>query len=414
MLAKSARSEWKSHWTLPVAAGLGYATSVIHIYGLGVYIEPISESFGWSRSVTTFGLTIATLIQALFGIPIGMLVDRIGPRPLGVIGVALTCSAFALLGTASGSEWQWYGLWAVMALATLPVQATIWTAAVASRFQTSRGLAFAITLCGASVAAALFPWLGARLIGAFGWQTAMAYQALIWLAIALPVIILFFRGANDVPKNQRAQIAAAPAPGQPEGLSFGEGLKSSIYARLMLASLLFTFTILALVVHFVPILTGFGLGTASAAGLAGLIGLFSIAGRLGTGFLLDRFNAARVGAAVFLLPIAASLMLILLGPDGAIPAAIMVGLTLGAEIDVIVYLATRHFGLKAFGALYGGLLVALSVGTATGPLAASAVFDRYGAYEPFLWATVGMMVVSSLFLLSLPRPQFGNLESSET
>ena len=92
----------------------------------------------------------------------------------------------------------------------------------------------------------------------------------------------------------------------------------------------------------------------------------------------------------------------------------MVGLTLGAEIDVIVYLATRHFGLKAFGALYGGLLVALSVGTATGPLAASAIFDRYGAYEPFLWATVGMMVVSSLFLLSLPRPQFGNLKSSET
>lgn len=413
MPVMSARSEWKSYWTLPVAAGLGYATSVIHIYGLGVYIEPISESFGWSRSLTTFGLTIATLIQALFGIPIGMLVDRIGPRPLGVIGVALTCGAFALLGTASGSEWQWYGLWAVMALATLPVQATIWTAAVASRFEKSRGLAFAITLCGASIAAALFPWLGARLIAAFGWQTAMAYQALIWLTIALPMIALFFRGAHDLRKARKGQVPLAASPRETEGMSFVEGLKSTVYARLLLASLLFTFTILALVVHFVPILTGFGLDTAGAAGLAGLIGLFSILGRLGTGFLLDRFQASKVGAAIFVLPVAASLMLITLGASGAIPAAILTGLTLGAEIDVIVYLATRHFGLKAFGALYGGLLVALSVGTATGPLAASAVFDRFGVYDPFLWVTVGMMVASSLFLLSLPRPRFGILKSSE-
>ncbi len=89
-----------------------------------------------------------------------------------------------------------------------------------------------------------------------------------------------------------------------------------------------------------------------------------------------------------------------------IAAAALIGLTLGAEVDVIVYLTTQHFGLKTFGGLYGGLLMALSVGTATGPLGASAIFDRFGNYAPFLWITLALMVGSSLALASLPRPAF--------
>ncbi|GAM04290.1 MFS transporter [Novosphingobium sp. MBES04] len=402
----TARAEWKAHWGVPLAGALGYATSVIHIYGLGVYIEPISESFGWSRATTTFGMTIATLIQAVFGVPIGMLVDKIGPRILAVIGIPLTCAAFALLGTASGSAWQWYALWTLMALATLPVQATVWTAAVASRFARSRGLAFAITLCGASVAAALFPWLGARLIAAYGWQSAMAWQGLAWMALAWPVILVLFRtGRTPPPAKDDAPVLPTPAP---EGVSFFEGLRSPVYLRLLVASLLFTFTVLALVVHFVPILTDAGLPPARAAALASLIGLFSIAGRLGTGLLLDRFPAAYVGAVIFLLPVASGLILLGAGAQGAVPVAVLIGLTLGAEVDVIVYLATRHFGLKAFGALYGGLLVALSVGTALGPLAASAVYDRTGGYDMFLLTTLVLMVAASLALFSLPRPAFGH------
>ncbi len=400
--------EWRSHWKVPIAAGLGYATSVIHIYGLGVYIEPVSESFGWSRATITFGLTIATLIQALFGIPIGILVDRIGPRALGVIGVALTCGAFALLGTANGSVTQWYALWVVMALASLPVQATIWTSAVSTHFEASRGLAFAVTLCGASVAGFLFPKLGAMLIASYGWQSAMSLQALIWFLVAWPPILFFFRGKRSTKSENSDTPSADDASPRSTGVSFIQGLKSSIYLRLLLASLLFTFTILGLVVHFVPILTGEGLTAADAASLAGIIGLVSIVGRLGTGFLLDCFRASLVGAAIFTLPIFASLLLVVGEPTGAVLAAILVGLTLGAEVDVIVYLATRHFGLKAFGALYGGLLVALSVGTATGPLAAAAVFDRTGHYDMFLYLTMALMIASSLFLLSLPRPAFAN------
>lgn len=410
----SAKAEWGKYWTLPIAAALGYATSVIHIYGLSPYVVPVSESFGWSRSTVTFGITIATLISALFAVPIGILVDRVGPRPLGIAGVALVCAAFALIGFASnGSEWQWYGLWTVMAFSTLPVQATIWTAAVATRFEASRGMAFAITLCGASVAQAFFPWLGSELIASQGWQTAMTMQAGIWAAIALPIIILFFRGARDVKPHvhEGEEVAAAAAPGSLEGFGFLEGLKSSIYIRLLVASVLFTFVALALVVNFIAIQTDSGMEATAAGALAFWIGIFAIIGRLGTGLLLDRLRANLVGAVIFCLPILACFSFLFLGPDAAFLSAALIGLTVGAEVDVIVYLATRHFGLKAFGALYGGLLVALSLGTAIGPLAAADTFDRTGNYDQFFWVSIGCMVVSVACLASLPRPAFGTKEA---
>jgi MFS family permease len=398
-----ARTEWQRYGMLPLSAALGYATSVIHIYGLGPYIEPIQEAFDWSRAQATSGLTLATLINAVFCIVIGMLVDRMGPRLVGLAGVVLTTGAFALLGTASGDKANWFLLWGVMAFATLPVQATIWTSAVASRFETSRGMALAVTLSGASLAATVFPLLATWLIDRYGWRTAFALEAVIWAAITLPMLLFFFRGARDIKK--KADLSHESGPAAPlEGVSAAEGLCSLIFARLFLASILFTFTIIALVVHFVPILTSTGAERLAAAGIASLVGISSVFGRLGTGYMLDQFRASRVGAVIFLLPIFACVLLISVGdnPLAQSLAAIVIGLTLGAEIDVIVYLTTRHFGLRNFGTIYGGLLTALSIGTAFGPLAAAAVYDYTGSYLPFLALTIIFMACSSLALLSLP------------
>lgn len=409
MTGTTSAQEWRAYPMLPIAAALGYATSVIHIYGFNPYVQPISEAFGWSRTQATIGITIATLVQAILSIPIGILVDRVGPRRLALVGIVLTASAFALLGTATGSKGNWHLLWGLMAIATLPVQATIWTSAVATRFDKSRGMAFAVTLCGASVAIAVFPYLGTKLIAAYGWKNAFAVQAGLWLAIAFPMILFFFRGGRD--EKRAPDQPEAPEKSALTGISFADGLRSTIYARLLLASLLFTFTIVALAFHFGLILTGRGVDKVKAAELAALIGLFSIIGRLGTGFLLDRFRGSLVGAVAFLLPVISCLLLINMGTNvgAAAVAAALIGLTLGSEIDVVVFLVTKHFGLKNFGALYGGLLAALSLGTASGPLAASKTFDSYGDYSPFLWLTIGFMITSSIALASLPRPAFDTL-----
>ncbi|MGI9292793.1 MAG: MFS transporter [Pseudomonadales bacterium] len=402
----SATAEWRRYGMLPIAGALGYSTSVIHIYGLGPYIEPIQQAFDWTRVQVTSGLTVATVINAVFCILIGMLVDRMGPRMVGLLGVLLTTGSFALLGTATGDNSNWYLLWGVLAFATLPVQATIWTSAVASRFEFSRGMALAVTLSGASLAATVFPILATWLITNYGWRTAFAAEGAIWAAITFPMLLFFFRGARDVRTADKIQSAQElPAL---TGVSVSDGFRSSIFLRLFIASVLFTFTIIALVVHFIPILTAAGAERLAAASVASLVGVFSVVGRLGTGFLLDRFQASRVGAIIFLLPILACILLLTAGsnPLAQSAAAIVIGLTLGSEIDVIVYLTTRHFGMKNFGTLYGGLLTALSIGTAFGPLAAAAVFDQTEAYSIFLIGTIVCMAGSSLALASLPQPSF--------
>jgi MFS family permease len=398
----AARSEWRSFWFLPISAALGYSSSVIHVYSLGPFIQPLQQEFGWSRAQISTGITAASFISAIFCIPIGMLVDRIGPRRVGLFGVLLISGAFALLSTSTGTTANWIALWCVIAFGTLWVQATVWTSAVASRFEASRGLAFAITLSGGSLSATVFPMLATSLIRTYGWRGAFSAMGGIWAALVFPILFLSFRSAVDVPHSERLAKPGAP------GLTLAQGLRSPTLYKLLMAAGLFSFTAIGAVVHFVPILTDSGAQPLAAAGIASLVGVFSIVGRLGTGTLLDRFPAHVVGALAFLLPIVASVLL-LSGGERAINqslAAAALGLTVGSEVDVIAYLAARHFGLKNFGALYGAMVMALSLGTAFGPLVAGAVFDHYQSYAPFLVATTLLAAASAIALLSLgPTPE---------
>lgn len=400
----SARSEWKSFWFLPIAAALGYATSVLHVYSIGPFIEPLAQEFGWSRAQVSSGVTISAFISAVFCIPIGMLVDRIGPRRVALVGILLMVATYSLLGTATGEHWNWVILWVTLAFATLWVQATVWTSAVASRFAKSRGLALAVTLSGASVAATVFPIMAATLISHFGWRAGFIGLGCLWGACVFPILFFCFRGAQDQNLNP---VSAETAPTRVlAGVTLKEGLRSPTLYKLLLTGGLFAFIVVGSMVHFVPILTDSGADPLAAAGIASLIGVFSIVGRLGTGLLLDRFPGRYVGAVSCLLPVIAVVLLLTAGgkPLNQILAAIALGITLGAEVDVIAYLATRHFGLRHFGALYGAMVMALSMGTAFGPLVAGAAYDHFGNYSNFLMLGAGLMIVAALSLLSLGKP----------
>jgi MFS family permease len=402
---KSALTEWRGYWFLPLVAGLGYATSVLHVYSLGPFFSALTTEFGWGRAVASLGLTITAAVSGIFCIPMGMLVDKFGPRPVGLAGVAAMTGAFALLGTANGEVWNWILLWGILAIGTFGVQTTVWTSAVASRFEVSRGLAFAITLSGASFAAAIFPVVATWLIGAYGWRVAYPAMGAMWAALVLPLVFFLFRGAQD--QTGDARVAAAAAARAQPGMTLAEGLRSASLYKLLIAAFLFSFGALGIVVHFVPILTGAGATPMAAAGVASLVGIFSIIGRLGTGVLLDRYPAHLVGAAAFLLPITGCSLLLVDGSSGLNQsvAAAAFGLTVGSEVDVVAYLAARHFGLKNFGALYGAMVMALAVGTAFGPLVAGAVFDKSGNYAPFLMGTIVLMVAAAASLISLgPKP----------
>src|SRR5262249_10802310 len=136
-------------------------------------------------------------------------------------------------------------------------------------------------------------------IGNYGWRLAFALLSGIWMAIVLPVLLLAFRGAHEGGREEHAAVSQLELP---QG-SVSQGLRSGDFCKLLTASCLFAFTEIGIIVHFIPILTDRGAPPLSAASTASLVGVFSVFGRFGTGFLLDRFPAHIIGAGSLLLPI---------------------------------------------------------------------------------------------------------------
>lgn len=400
-----AGAEWRRFWYLPLVAALAYSSAVLHTYGIGPFIAPLQSEFGWSRWDISFGPAIAGVIGAFFAIPMGMVIDRLGPRRVGLVGTLLMPLSIGLLGTTSGSLTHWYLLWTFVGFANLWMQATVWTSALASRFEKSRGIAFAVTFSGASVTAIVLPFIATSLIIAFDWRTALMLVGVIWTVAVFPLVFLFFRGAQD--EKVRTGHAQRKAAIELPGATVQQAVRAPSFYLLFIASLFFTITATGMIVHYIPILRDNGATALGAASVASLIGIFSIIGRLGTGFLLDRFPPGAVGAISFLLPVVSCLLLLFAGtnPVSQTVASALFGLTVGAEVDVIAYLATRQFGLRNYGMIFGAVVTAMAAGGAVGPLAAGYTYDINESYSLFLVLIIALMIVSALAVVGLGKPQ---------
>jgi MFS family permease len=400
----TARREWAAYGILPVAAAIGYSTAALHTYMLGPLMEPLQKEFGWTRTEITSGLALVNTMSAVGGPMIGALVDRLGPRLIALVGVPLLCAAIALLSTATGTLVNWMTLWGIIGITYLGVNGAVWSSAVASRFHVSRGLALGITLSGGSVTTALAPLITTTLIGDHGWRAAVAVTAAVWGVVATPVLLLFFRGAQDV-KGGAGHAERRAAADLLPGYHLKEALRMPAFYQLLFSSALFAICILGSAVHFVPMLMGSGADKMTAASAASVIGVFSIVGRLTTGFLLDRFPAQVVGAVATLIPAIGAGVLLWggAGHAGYFVAAASFGLTLGSEFDLMSYLTARQFGLKRYGVIVGVMMGSVAFGGVVGPLAAGAAYDRFGDYSVFLTVMLGLMVCASLLIATIRR-----------
>ena len=402
---QSAREEWRRHWPLPVAAAIGYSMLGLQTYAIGPFVRPLEAEFGWSRAEVMLGLTLSNILGICCNLLIGMVIDRLGPRRVALTGLVVKAGAFALLATATGTMLNWSLLWVLVAFGAMLTQSTVWSSAVASRFDAARGLALALALSGTSLCGAIAPILGVWLIEAYGWRTAFAGIGAIWLVATFPLAFLFYRGRHDQPRA--AAQASGPPPVLPDlpGMTLREGMRTAAFWKLMLCGACFSLYVLAIAPNLVPMLVEKGSSAMAAAQVAALVGLVALVARLSAGFLLDIFPAHLVGACVFLLPVAGCGLMLIDQPQifVMVLAVVSFGMTIGAEFDVIVYLTSREFGLKAFGALFGGMLTAGALGGAIGPVLAGVIHDRTGTYDPLLFLLMGLMVVSALAVLSLGK-----------
>ena len=170
-------------------------------------------------------------------------------------------------------------------------------------------------------------------------------------------------------------------------------------ADIFLASL----AILGTLVQFVPMLTDWGLSARKAGAKAGLIGATAIAGRLLVGLLLDRVAPLVVTAGVFLLVASGLVLLGLAGPPFAVAAAVMLGLAVGAEVDLIAFLVGRYFLSALYGQTYGAIYAVFLIGGALGPAISGYSQQATGDYRASLFGAGGCLIVAAALSIFLAR-----------
>lgn len=403
-----ATQEWKRGWKVVLASLLGISLTTLHIYATGLFFEPLQAEFGWGRAQVAAAMMLPSLTVFFLSPLIGSLIDKWGARRIAFIGIILYCSAIASLGLTTSWIGSWWALWILLGLGVSFMPSTVWSAAVSSLFTKGRGLALAIMLCGTGVGSSLVPPITNALINGLGWRGAFFALGGLWFVIVMPIVFLFFFDARD-----RARAAVKDGTPAVEvdlpGLTVAEGLRSRHFYQIGIAAFTGTMVIVGFVVHLVPMIEETGMTRTQAAGLAGLVGIPSILGRLFVGHLFDRFNGAYIGAVSIGLPMVVALIMLAF-PHSTVAvmvAVVVLGLAVGGEYDSIIYLGTRYLGLKKFGTLFGFIFALISVAVGSGPALAGYIFDTTGSYQGYLIAVIPILLIASLMLGTLGRyPKF--------
>jgi MFS family permease len=324
------------------------------------------------------------------------MMDRWGVRTVLLPIVVLCASSVAVIALTPKSVVVFMLLFAVTGVLGSGQGPLGYAKCVSAWFDDRRGLALGITMSGIGLGAALIPQYAQFLIGHLGWRAAYAGLGLLTLMVAFPAVFLFVR------EPTRAKTAAAQSfasEDRPPDLEVREVLGGRQFWLITCALLLVSTVTQGLVVHTVPLLTDKGYAPETAAAMMIAVGLSTMAGRLLSGYLVDRIFAPFVAAFFFLLPCVG--MYLLDSTISPVVGIISLGLASGTEIDMIGFLTSRYFGMKRFGQLYGYLFASFVVGSAVGPSMMGLAFERLHSYEPALWMFGVFMLLASGAILSL-------------
>jgi len=399
-------SEWRDGWTLVLASSVGFSFFSIMLSSTGLFMEPLTKAFGWSRSVLSAGVSVATITTAVLSPFVGVLIDRYGSRRLVLPGTILTIAAISAFALLNGSVVQWMVLWLLFGVASVSIKSTAWTASVLGVFRRSRGMALGLTLAGTAVAQTAVPPLGNYLITAFGWRAAFVLIAVGWGAITFVLAWRWFYDAHDQ-RPDPAKLTDAekePAPAL-TGLSRQEAMRDSALWRVGISNFVVMALTMGLGVHLFPILTEAGVPRTQAAWMMSLMGLAGIAGKLVTGHLLDRFRPNWIGG-VTLGACALAFLLLMYGihsPALILVALIINGYAAGTKTQITGFLTASYGGMRNFGVIYGVMAALMALASGMGPLLAGRIYDLSGGYAPFLIAGAAGCVLGGIMMISLPR-----------
>lgn len=366
----------------------------LFISTFGVFLKPLAATFGWSRSQVSLGFTAAVLSIAICSPFLGRQLDRFEPRRIVLPCLLIYGLGFASLSLLTPHLWHFVLVLTILGIVGIPTTQLGYARVVSAWFDKSRGRALAAVMAGSGLGFMILPPLAQTLISAYGWRIAFACLGTMVLLTSLPLCVAYFY----------APPALQPTLLQPQRPSILRDALSPRFLAILAALLLFSLATNGLNTHWAALLTDRGMTPATAAAVLSVAGFATLASKLSTGYLIDRFFAAKVVACLFAL-CAAGFLAVTYGHAGwiAFAAAALVGLGMGAESDAVPYLLTRYFGLERFSELYGYTWTIYAVAGGLGPLLAGTIFDHTGSYRTALLIFLCMVLASGAIFAALPN-----------
>ena len=403
-------------WVVAGASGTAvFARMAPAITTLTVFIYPMSQELGWSRTLIAGAVSAGALSSMALSPAIGWAIDRFGARPVLVAGVATVGASMISLAWATIPV-TFYVAYAA-ARVVFHTAAPIGAGTVTSRwFIRMRGRAIGVIfLCGA-IGGVVFTMLAAVVIVNFSVAAAWISLGVVTLAVALlPNLLLVVERPEDLglrpdgvlrqAEDERERDRDGRAGSDTDSWATREALRTAAFWILVVMGFATFFVHAGVNVHIAAYLRDEGLSLTNAASVVTASWVVSAAGSVGWGWMMERV-AARVMYSAMMALLSGAVLLLFLASNivGAFAAAVLIGLVAagGNIIPAVVY--ADYYGRTSLGKIRGIGEIGVLVGQSTGPLLAGLVFDLRGSYTLIFIVYAATAAAGSLLVLNARRP----------
>jgi MFS family permease len=350
------------------------------------------------------------------GAPVaGMVIDRIGARPVMVAG-ALMIGIGLLIGSRISHLWQLYLVFIVIGCGLMCASIIPCSLLISNWFVSRRGAAMSGAFVGTSAGGMVMSPVANWIILEYGWRTAFAFSGILILIVVIPVVLLAIR---THPSDVGLEPYRAPGDDSADAeASWGVGVREALSMRSFwqLSAIMLIIALVAggLGNHCVAYLTDLEHSPDRAAFAWSLVMGVMILGKLSLGPVADRWSARNAMAGACVLFAVSIAILTVAQPYWVVVVfAALYGFACGAPLVLNPLLTSGYLGMKHFGALYGVLNIMGTVGGAIGPVGAGVYFDSQGSYLPVFYFFIAMMLLAAVIAVSM-RPLAASLGNGAT
>ncbi|MEX2302039.1 MAG: MFS transporter [Bryobacterales bacterium] len=377
--------------------------------GLGLITEPLLADLHIDRvSYASINLW-ATLIGALFCLPCGRLVDRVGSRL--VLSALLAALAATVLGMSVTSGGIALGIAITLSRGFGQSALSVASLALVGKWF-GRGLNHAMgvysLLVGVGFIAA-FPSVGSAVL-AFGWRAAWSGAGWALLLVAAPAAWLVVRNG---PEDRGPQFDAGEATGRAgvADLTLPDALRSAAFWLFALSSSLFGLVYSGIALFNQSILEERGFDASVYHTVLVISTLLGLLANYAGGWLASRWPIQRVmGVGMALLSCALLMLPVVQTYTHVVLYGAAMGIAGGVVTVVFFSVWGQVYGRSHLGKIQGCAQMMTVAASAVGPLLLAKTLERTGSYDSIFYGLAAIVVALGAGSWLVPLPARKTLE----